>query len=141
MRSIKRALCALAVAAVAMSLVPASAQHCQSELVIFTGFDAGGGNRRGLNAGAVGCNADSSDESLNTNYIVPGAQIAIVGAFTSQAPLSGTLDVGGVVTELTFTNLNNRWESQSVALSGGDAKATIVTPDGATVSVTYKDLT
>lgn len=133
----------LVVAAVAVvsALAPlgASADHCP-DVFIFQGVDAGNDVRRGLNTGFVGCTADENDESLNTNLVVPGAQVAIVGVVQAFQPTTGTLQIGSSVTSLTWTlnTVQGRYESQSVPISEvANMTATVSNAAGETISVTY----
>jgi hypothetical protein len=109
----------------------AAGSHC-SDIFVFTGTQ-----QAGLNAGAFGCILD--DENYNTNITTPGATHASVGSLVQ--PDSGTLTVGETTTQLSFTynEARERWESERVALTGpGDLTATVTTPSGHELTVTYK---
>lgn len=118
----------------AVSLAPLASQasHCGDDVFVFFGVDTGvahpvdGGTvKQGQNPGASGCTADPNDETLNTFLIVPGAPHAIVGTAISnqfgEKP-TGTIEIDGEVTELTFTAYNSargRWEADGVAVPAG----------------------
>lgn len=133
----------LLAAVLAMALVPAHAQHC-TDVAILSAVDQGNGIRRGVDPGLAGCTAARNDESLSTNLVVPAAPYLIVSVAKSvpfdREPLTGTITVGGVETELSFASnaIEMRWDSQSVPNTGGDATTTVTAVGGTTVSVTYR---
>jgi hypothetical protein len=154
MRSIRLTL-ALALAALTALGAPltASASHCGSNIIIFSGVDTGqtdhNGNpvRPGPNGSLVACNVDPADESLP--IIVPGATNMVVAVTVgSPVPPEGTLTFNGVETALTFTWMqplyatSPRWESQSVPTTSGTGPVTVtIELDGEEFgTVTYNKL-
>lgn len=135
-------------ALLALSLTPAVsvASHgdCQN-LFIFQGADPGLGLRRGLNTGFFGCTLDPNDETFNTNLVLPGVQIAIVGVADPFVPLDGTstLTIGSVITPLTWTHnaIQARWESQSVPVNEFATMTALANlAGGGSFSVTYNTI-
>lgn len=147
MRDRKTALLALtAVAAMLLGPLGARADNTDDNeanclanvtIVIFSGTDAGAA-RRGLNAGTFGCltAGDPDVPYQDTNYLTPGATHAIIGVIglTSQNdPGPATYTFGDEAIALTWSYLNDRWESQSIPLASGTGTVTISSFDYGTV--------
>lgn len=141
----KRSMMLAAAAFAALMLAPFGAQadeasdneeNCLRDagyIVVFSGTDAGAA-RRGLNAGTAGCNTagDPDVPFVDTNILTPGATHAIVGVTglnASTNPGPGTWQFGDDTVALTWTYLNDRWESQSIPMPSGTGTAHISVPN------------
>lgn len=146
----KKSLLVLPLAAVLLLPGMSSAEHC-SDVFIFFGRQGAPDNPVSngfLNLGASGCNVNN--ESLNTNWITPGADGLIVGASGSaNLPVTdGTISFDGgdpTPIEFAFNDVRGRWQTEVIDLPEGTQEVTataIVNATGSPVenTVTYTAL-
>lgn len=162
---IRRTVLAVTMAATALALVPASAEHCGNPVNFLTGSQL-----LLLNPRAAGCDVvaedipETSGEDSNTDYIIPGSTQGIVrwleasepvdGVKAPDAPVTGSrIEFNGTTTALKFTagtgldgTPGDFWDSQAVtigrepSLTGGDAVITVCRDEASTdcETVTYR---